>query len=223
MLDEKKIQHIQRRKHVAAGQSSRQALPPDAYVTQPRTIYLTTSRSIGRASVQPTTAFHQHTRIHFLFCSSCSRGTGDYGIGIWARRWYVLGISVTTIAHHANPTRPSRRQELTRFKHRALTLLSLLARGPSMLRHQHQPRRRPRKGKVRARPRGLLRVSASQEGGASLHSPSPPPKYTPADFHTGRTNPCPPSCIPQGRSQNQTRRCPQRRGDPPPRHPGCPA
>ena len=57
-------------------------------------------------------------------------------------------------------------------------MLSLLAGGPSLLRCQHIRRRRLGEEEVRARPGGLLRVPASQEGGQRFSERSPPPPTT---------------------------------------------
>jgi hypothetical protein len=48
---------------------------------------------------------------------------------------------------------------------RPVPVLPVLAGGPCLLHNQHVRRRHVRKGEMRARARGLLRVSAPQEGG----------------------------------------------------------
>jgi hypothetical protein len=94
-----------------------------------------------------------------------------------------------------------------------------------MLRNQHVLGRQQRRFKMPARIGRLLRVLAPQERGNahipfSLSHPNSRlvatsgvrERQTNAVF-TGRTNPRPPSRVPQSRSEYQARRCAERRRD----------
>lgn len=110
------------------------------------------------------------------------------------------------------------------LSHRSIPLFPLLARSASLLRREHDDRRRHRQAEVRARARGLLRVPAPQEGGtattpvSSLPSTSHPVHVVlqPTHTHTplGRQDPRAPGRIPQGAAGTPARGRAERGPDP---------